>query len=74
MHISSIIVFPAINLKKKISGMAEISEKLKSGPRDGLTYPLHLKYCGNCSMPIEVSKFDWAANEQRFYKYPTRHV
>lgn len=32
-----------------------VAERLKLGPREGITYPLIVKYCGNCSMPIEVS-------------------
>lgn len=32
-----------------------VAERLKLGPREGVTYPLVVKYCGNCSMPIEVS-------------------
>lgn len=30
-----------------------LEEKLKLGPREGVTYPLHILYCGNCTMPIE---------------------
>lgn len=33
--------------------MTEI-DKLAMGPRDGVNYPIHVPYCGNCSMPIEV--------------------
>lgn len=33
-----------------------VAERLKLGPREGVTYPIIMKYCGNCSMPIEVSK------------------
>lgn len=35
--------------------MTEIPEHLASGPKDGVTYPLIVQYCGNCSMPLEVS-------------------
>lgn len=31
-----------------------VPERLKMGPREGVTYPLTVDYCGNCSMPIEV--------------------
>lgn len=34
--------------------MTEILEHLKSGPKDGVVYPITVQYCGNCSMPIEV--------------------
>jgi hypothetical protein len=33
-----------------------LAEKLKSGPKDGIRYPISVQYCGNCGMPIEVSK------------------
>lgn len=36
--------------------MTEIPEHLVVGPKDGVSYPLTLQYCGNCSMPLEVSK------------------
>ena len=35
--------------------MTDIPEKLKIGPREGVTYPITVAYCGNCTMPIEVS-------------------
>lgn len=35
--------------------MTEIPEHLISGPKDGINYPLTVKYCGNCTMPIEVT-------------------
>lgn len=25
------------------------------GPKSGVTYPVKVLYCGNCSMPIEVN-------------------
>lgn len=28
---------------------------LSIGPKDGVTYPVDTQYCGNCTMPIEVS-------------------
>lgn len=31
------------------------NEGFKTGPQPGVTYPLSVLYCGNCSMPIEVS-------------------
>lgn len=37
--------------------MTEILEHLKIGPKDGITYPITVQYCGNCTMPIEVSDF-----------------
>uniref|UniRef100_A0A1B0A0W2 Density-regulated protein n=1 Tax=Glossina pallidipes TaxID=7398 RepID=A0A1B0A0W2_GLOPL len=33
------------------------AERLKLGPREGITYPLMVKYCGNCSMPIEYCEY-----------------
>lgn len=35
--------------------MTDIQEKLKIGPRPGVSYPVTVAYCGNCTMPIEVS-------------------
>ena len=35
--------------------MTDLQEKLKIGPRAGVTYPITVAYCGNCTMPIEVS-------------------
>lgn len=34
-----------------------VADRLKIGPRDGLTYPLVVKYCGNCTMPIEYCEY-----------------
>lgn len=31
-----------------------IPEKLQMGPKPDVIYPVIVKYCGNCSMPIEV--------------------
>lgn len=31
-----------------------LDAKLKQGPRENITYPLLVVYCGNCTMPIEV--------------------
>lgn len=31
------------------------SSRLALGPKPGVTYPVEVIYCGNCSMPIEVS-------------------
>lgn len=33
--------------------MAEGS-RLAVGPKSGVTYPVDVLYCGNCTMPIEV--------------------
>lgn len=30
------------------------SEGLPLGPQPGVTYPIRVLYCGNCSLPIEV--------------------
>lgn len=30
---------------------------LSMGPRDGVTYPIKVQYCGNCSMPIEYCEY-----------------
>lgn len=40
------------------------ADRLKLGPRENVTYPIVMKYCGHCSMPIEVSEF-----KQVFEKY-----
>lgn len=39
------------NLEEKI-----IDPRLKIGPQEGVSYPISVTYCGNCTMPIEVSK------------------
>ncbi|XP_066250398.1 density-regulated protein homolog [Euwallacea similis] len=31
--------------------------RLKIGPREGQSYPLHVVYCGNCTMPIEYCEY-----------------
>lgn len=31
-------------------------DRLKMGPKPGVNYPIHVIYCGNCTMPIEVSE------------------
>jgi len=33
------------------------SSRLALGPRPGVTYPLEVLYCGNCSMPIEYCEY-----------------
>ncbi|XP_053609593.1 density-regulated protein homolog [Plodia interpunctella] len=30
---------------------------LTMGPRDGVSYPIKVQYCGNCSMPIEYCEY-----------------
>lgn len=30
---------------------------LSMGPREGITYPIRVQYCGNCSMPIEYCEY-----------------
>ncbi|CAG0896078.1 unnamed protein product [Darwinula stevensoni] len=30
---------------------------LPSGPIPGVSYPIHVRYCGNCSMPIEYCEY-----------------
>ena len=39
--------------------MAEVTvpEKLKMGPKEGVSYPLIVQYCGNCTMPIEYCEY-----------------
>ncbi|XP_021695482.1 density-regulated protein homolog [Aedes aegypti] len=37
--------------------VSEIPEKLKIGPKDGVSYPLSVQYCGNCSMPLEYCEY-----------------
>ncbi|CAH1376732.1 hypothetical protein MTP99_018140 [Tenebrio molitor] len=34
-----------------------LEEKLQVGPKSGITYPLQVIYCGNCSMPIEYCEY-----------------
>lgn len=36
--------------------MTTIPDHLISGPKDGVNYPRTLQYCGNCTMPLEVSQ------------------
>lgn len=33
----------------------DLSVKLKIGPKEGTDYPVSVLYCGNCTMPVEVS-------------------
>ncbi|XP_036343038.1 density-regulated protein homolog [Rhagoletis pomonella] len=33
------------------------AERLKLGPREGVTYPLVVQYCGNCTMPLEYCEY-----------------
>ncbi|XP_070506288.1 density-regulated protein homolog [Chironomus tepperi] len=37
--------------------MTDLQEKLKIGPRAGVTYPITVAYCGNCTMPIEYCEY-----------------
>nr|CAI5853892.1 unnamed protein product [Callosobruchus analis] len=32
-------------------------DKLVMGPKEGVTYPIQVTYCGNCSMPIEYCEY-----------------
>lgn len=32
-------------------------DRLSLGPRSGLSYPLQIIYCGNCSMPLEYCEY-----------------
>ncbi|XP_044253807.1 density-regulated protein homolog [Tribolium madens] len=34
-----------------------VEDKLQMGPKPGVTYPLQVIYCGNCSMPIEYCEY-----------------
>ncbi|XP_050075596.1 density-regulated protein homolog [Anopheles maculipalpis] len=36
---------------------AEVPERLVIGPKEGVTYPLTVAYCGNCSMPLEYCEY-----------------
>jgi len=36
-------------------GTNSVADRLQVGPREGVTYPIQMKYCGHCTMPIEVS-------------------
>lgn len=51
---------------------AEVVEKLPNlqiGPDPSISYPIHVQYCGNCSLPIEVIFITLLhiANEIKFY-------
>ncbi|XP_053666287.1 density-regulated protein homolog isoform X1 [Anopheles marshallii] len=35
----------------------EVPERLIIGPKAGVTYPLTVAYCGNCSMPLEYCEY-----------------
>jgi len=37
--------------------MTEIPDRLVAGPKDGISYPITVQYCGNCSMPIEYCEY-----------------
>ncbi|XP_030745322.1 density-regulated protein homolog [Sitophilus oryzae] len=36
--------------------MAE-ENRLRIGPKEGVTYPIQVVYCGNCTMPIEYCEY-----------------
>lgn len=46
-----------INCRIVIASSMSEEDKLKQGPREGVVYPLQVIYCGNCTMPIEVSTY-----------------
>lgn len=33
--------------------VSEIPARLQAGPKEGVSYPLSVQYCGHCSMPLE---------------------
>lgn len=35
--------------------MTDVQNGFPLGPQPGITYPIRVLYCGNCSLPIEVS-------------------
>ncbi|XP_055911689.1 density-regulated protein homolog [Eupeodes corollae] len=37
--------------------VVDMAARLQLGPREGVTYPLTVSYCGNCSMPIEYCEY-----------------
>ncbi|KAK7593100.1 hypothetical protein V9T40_007852 [Parthenolecanium corni] len=37
--------------------MAENPKTLPNGPQPGITYPLTVVYCGNCSLPLEYCEY-----------------
>lgn len=37
--------------------MAESTKTLPNGPQPGVTYPLKVIYCGNCSLPLEYCEY-----------------
>lgn len=37
--------------------MIDPAERLKLGPKEGVTYPLVVQYCGNCTMPLEYCEY-----------------
>lgn len=48
-------IFKSDNWDLIITIMAD--RDLSMGPREGVTYPIRVQYCGNCSMPIEYCEY-----------------
>ncbi|EDW36709.1 GL22388 [Drosophila persimilis] len=42
---------------ENISVSTNVAERLKVGIREGVTYPIVMKYCGHCTMPIEYCEY-----------------
>ncbi|KAH8280765.1 hypothetical protein KR054_010253 [Drosophila jambulina] len=38
-------------------GPNSVADRLQVGPREGVTYPIQMKYCGHCTMPIEYCEY-----------------
>ncbi|KAH8283284.1 hypothetical protein KR018_004212 [Drosophila ironensis] len=36
---------------------SSVGERLRVGPREGVSYPVQMKYCGHCTMPIEYCEY-----------------
>jgi len=34
-----------------------LNDRLQLGPKEGISYPLKVSYCGNCSMPTEYCEY-----------------
>jgi len=42
--------------------MTDTQNGFPLGPQPDVTYPIHVLYCGNCSLPIEVSTLEKLAD------------
>lgn len=37
--------------------MGDVKPALPNGPQPGVTYPIRVMYCGNCSLPLEYCEY-----------------